>query len=72
MKRCLKAAAIFAVLFLFVTGMALAQDKKTKSDRQKFGADDRIEASQKPKGQNQHRKTPLENGPSLVQGPAVL
>ena len=43
MKRCLKAAAIFSVLFLFVTGMALAQDKKTKSDRTKFGADKRIE-----------------------------
>ncbi len=43
MKRCLKTAAIFSVLFLFVTGMALAQDKKTKSDRTKFGADKRIE-----------------------------
>ena len=43
MKRCLKTAAIFAVTFLFITSMALAQDKKTKSERQKFGADDRIE-----------------------------
>ncbi len=43
MKRCLKAAAIFSVLFLFVTGMALAQDTKAKSDRTKFGADKRIE-----------------------------
>ena len=47
MKRCLKAAAIFSVLFLFVTGMALAQDKKTKSDRTKFGADKRIEEVKK-------------------------
>ena len=47
MKRFLKAAAIFALLFLFVTGMALAQDKKTKSDRTKFGADDRIEEVKK-------------------------
>ncbi len=43
MKRCLKAATIFAVIFLFVTNMALAADQKKKSDRQKFGADDRIE-----------------------------
>ena len=43
MKRSFKAAAIFAVVFLFVTNIALAQDKKTKSDRQKFGVDKRIE-----------------------------
>jgi TRAP-type mannitol/chloroaromatic compound transport system substrate-binding protein len=47
MKRCLKAAAIFAVIFLFVANLALAADKKTKSDRQKFGADDRIEEVKK-------------------------
>ena len=43
MKRSFKAAAISAVVLLFVTNIALAQDKKTKSDRQKFGADNRIE-----------------------------
>jgi TRAP-type mannitol/chloroaromatic compound transport system substrate-binding protein len=47
MKSVLKTAAIFSILFLFVTGMAVAQDKKTKSDRTKFGADDRIEAVKK-------------------------
>ncbi len=43
MKRCLKAVAIFAVIFLFVGNMALAADQKKKSDRTKFGADNRIE-----------------------------
>lgn len=43
MKRCLKAAVLFAVIFLFVGNMALAADQKKKSDRTKFGADDRIE-----------------------------
>ncbi|HDI59494.1 MAG TPA: TRAP transporter substrate-binding protein DctP [Desulfobacteraceae bacterium] len=43
MKKGLKAAAIFTAMIFLVTGMALAQDKKTKSDRQKFGADPRIE-----------------------------
>jgi TRAP-type mannitol/chloroaromatic compound transport system substrate-binding protein len=43
MKRCLKAAAILTAMIFLVTGMGLAQDKKAKSDRQKFGADKRIE-----------------------------
>ncbi len=43
MKRCLKTTAVFAVIFLFFTSLTLAQDKKTKSERQKFGADNRIE-----------------------------
>ena len=43
MKRCLKIAAVSTVVLLFTINMALAQDKKTKSDRQKFGADNRIE-----------------------------
>lgn len=43
MKRILKAAMVFSVVFLFAMNIALAQDKKTKSDRTKFGADDRIE-----------------------------
>lgn len=47
MKRLFKAVSVFTVLFLFAMNPALAQDKKTKSDRQKFGADDRIEAVKK-------------------------
>ncbi len=43
MKRWLKAAIIFMVSFLLITNMALAQEKKTASTRQKFGADVRIE-----------------------------
>lgn len=43
MKIGLKAAAIFTVIFFCLSGLALAADAKTKSDRQKFGADDRIE-----------------------------
>ena len=43
MQRWLKAAGIFTIVFLFAVNMALAQDRRTKSDRQKFGADDRIE-----------------------------
>jgi len=47
MKRCFKTAAVLALLLLFAVNVALAQDKKTKSDRQKFGADDRIEEVKK-------------------------
>jgi len=47
MKRCFKTAAVLALLLLFAMNVALAQDKKTKSDRQKFGADDRIEEVKK-------------------------
>ena len=43
MKKTLKAATLFTLIFLFTVNLVLAQDKKTKSDRQKFGADDRIE-----------------------------
>ncbi len=43
MKKIFKTVAIFTLTFLFVTNMALAEDKKTKSDRQRFGADKRIE-----------------------------
>ena len=43
MKKCLKVAAIFSVIFLFAANLAMAQDQKTKSDRTKFGADNRIE-----------------------------
>ncbi len=43
MKKCLKVAAIFSVIFLFTANLAMAQDQKTKSDRTKFGADNRIE-----------------------------
>lgn len=47
MKRCLKAAAIFSVIFLFVANMAFAAEQKKKSDRTKFGADKRIEQVKK-------------------------
>ena len=40
MSQC---SSFFMLIVLFVTNMALAQEKKTKSDRQKFGADTRIE-----------------------------
>ncbi len=43
MKRFLATAGIVLLATLFTAGMAMAQDQKTKSDRQKFGADDRIE-----------------------------
>ncbi len=43
MKKTLKAATLITLIFLFTVNLVLAQDKKTKSDRQKFGADDRIE-----------------------------
>jgi TRAP-type mannitol/chloroaromatic compound transport system substrate-binding protein len=56
MKKCFKAAVIFSIIFLFVTGMALAQEKKTKSDRQKFGADDRIEEVKKLKVETSSEK----------------
>ena len=56
MKRCLKTAVILTVIFLFATNMALAQEKKTKSDRQKFGADDRIEEVKKLKVKTSDKK----------------
>jgi TRAP-type mannitol/chloroaromatic compound transport system substrate-binding protein len=56
MKKCLRAAAIFTVIFLFAMNMALAQDKKKKSDRQKFGADDRIEEVKKLKVKTSEKK----------------
>ncbi len=43
MKRFLSAAGIVLLATLFSVGTILAQDQKTKSDRQKFGADNRIE-----------------------------
>lgn len=43
MKRCFKMAAISMLTVFFVVNMAFAEEKKTKSDRQKFGADVRIE-----------------------------
>jgi len=44
MKKCFRLAAILTLTFLFITSnMALAEDKKEKSTRQKFGADPRIE-----------------------------
>ena len=47
MKKFFKSVAVLTLTFLFVANMALADDKKTKSDRQKFGADDRIEQVKK-------------------------
>ncbi len=47
MKRSFKAAVILTLVLLFALNTAMAQDKKTKSDRQKFGADDRIEEVKK-------------------------
>ncbi len=47
MKKCLKAAAIFSVIFFFTANLAMAQDQKAKSDRTKFGADKRIEEVKK-------------------------
>ncbi|HHP7235705.1 MAG TPA: TRAP transporter substrate-binding protein [Desulfobacterales bacterium] len=56
MKKCLTAAAIFTFVLLFAVSPALAQDKKTKSERQKFGADDRIEAVKKLKVETSDKK----------------
>jgi TRAP-type mannitol/chloroaromatic compound transport system substrate-binding protein len=43
MKRFLSAAGIVLLATVFSAGTIMAQDQKTKSDRQKFGADNRIE-----------------------------
>jgi len=56
MKTCFKTAAIFTVIILFAINMALAQDKKKKSDRQKFGADNRIEQVKKLKVKTSDKK----------------
>ena len=39
MKKCLKAAAIFSVIFFFTANLAMAQDQKAKSDRTKLGTE---------------------------------
>ena len=56
MKKGLKAAAVFTFICLFALNLALAQDKKAKSDRQKFGADDRIEEVKKLKVETSDKK----------------
>lgn len=43
MRSGLKAAVIITLALFLAAGMAVAEEKKAKSDREKFGADNRIE-----------------------------
>ncbi len=47
MKKCFKAIVILSAGLLLMSGTAMSQETKTKSDRQKFGADKRIEEVKK-------------------------
>ncbi len=56
MKRCFRVTAISMLTVFFVVNMALAEEKKAKSDRQKFGADVRIEEVKKLKVETSDKK----------------